>query len=343
MAKSIPGQSSMFDLPTCVNLHSATSSQASADGVLASVLRDGRMLDESGRVVAPVSPSRSQAPKLGAMIRATFGRRGFASSESAALTSSLVSRLKARLPTAGSTLFAMTWKEKATPSGRLVSLLRASAHRTSDNGSGSWPTPNAGPQNDTDSRWMERRAELKAQHRNGNGFGLTLGMAASMATWPTPRAEDSESTGAHRGQPDTLTSASRLASWATPKALTGGANSKRAERGAGGPDLQEQARLASWHTPVVRDHRNSGGDGSNPRDLPRQVSGVIATGSHAQTEKPVQLNPAHSRWLMGYQPAWDDCAVTAMPSSRKSPRPSSGRIKKPVSDGEATNGADSNG
>ena len=40
-----------------------------------------------------------------------------------------------------------------------------------------WPTPNAGPQNDTDSKWRERRAKIKGQKKNGNGFGLTLGMA----------------------------------------------------------------------------------------------------------------------------------------------------------------------
>jgi hypothetical protein len=53
-----------------------------------------------------------------------------------------------------------------------------------------WPTPNAGPQNDTDSRWLDRRAAIKAKGINGNGFGLTLGMAATLAGWPTPTAED---------------------------------------------------------------------------------------------------------------------------------------------------------
>lgn len=40
--------------------------------------------------------------------------------------------------------------------------------------------------------------------------------------------------------------------WPTAKALTGGANSKRAERGAGGPDLQEAAE-SMWKTPSAQE------------------------------------------------------------------------------------------
>jgi hypothetical protein len=46
-------------------------------------------------------------------------------------------------------------------------------------------------------------------------------------------------------------------------------------------------------------------------------------GLAAGMESGGQLNPAHSRWLMGYPPAWDDCGVTAMPSSRNKRRNSS--------------------
>nr|WP_298981496.1 hypothetical protein [uncultured Roseibium sp.] len=44
---------------------------------------------------------------------------------------------------------------------------------------------------------------------------------------------------------------SGFSSWPTAKTVTGGANSKRTERGAGGPDLQEVAQ--NWTTPQAHD------------------------------------------------------------------------------------------
>jgi hypothetical protein len=52
------------------------------------------------------------------------------------------------------------------------------------------PTPSANQFECDPDVWEPRRAKLKAQRVNGNGFGLTLGMAVQ--TLPTPRASARE-------------------------------------------------------------------------------------------------------------------------------------------------------
>ena len=250
----------MCNPPTSPDTPSATSSQASAGGVTPSDLPDGPQTDLFGRVVAPVSPSAVRENLGGGgAIRAIFGQRGIASSASAALQSSLVSRLKQRLDTAGSTLFAMTWSEKATPSGRSVCLLRASGHRTSGSGCGSWPSPHTAPGgsgSETLEKWEARNAKKAAQ---GIHLHQPLHITAQLASWPTPTGQDNDQVAGE---------------YATNGTTLGGAV--------------------------------------------RLTPGPTSSGSPAGTAKPGQLNPAFSRWLMGYPPAWDACAGTAMPSSRRS-------------------------
>ena len=53
-----------------------------------------------------------------------------------------------------------------------------------------WPTPDASAAGINDSTWQERQARLREKYNNGNGFGMTLGMAVQIAGWGTPQARD---------------------------------------------------------------------------------------------------------------------------------------------------------
>ena len=233
--------------------HSATSSRDSVAGATPCALPDGPRIDLFGRAVVPVSHSAQPVQAAVLPTSVTSGPLGSTSSASAGLTLSLVSKLKARLTTDGSTLFNLTWREKVTPAGRLVSRLAASGRRTSDSDCGSWPTPNTMEGGQT-SRGGKRKGEL---------------LMGGLVGWPTASARDWKDTS---GMSETGTN----------------------------PDGSTRSRLDQ---------------------LPR-VAGLTAIGSPAATEKPGQLNPAHSRWLMGYPAEWDACAPTATPSSRKSRKPS---------------------
>lgn len=275
----------------------AISSPASADGATHSGSPAGPTTNPCGPAHVPANLSARQARERGLLTSGTSGPPGIGSSASVALAWSLGSRLRQRLEGRGSTLFRLTWRQKATAAGRSYSQLVASARRTSGSGCGSWPTPNAGPQNDRDTKWMERRAQCKEKHGN-NGFGLTLGMAAQMTGWPTPRGLDGEKN-------------VRTASGAM----------KEIARKGGAQDINQAAMPAYWISPQASDAHGSGLN-QNTSSLDKQARGQIPNGSPASTERPGQLNPALPRWLMGYLPEWCVCAVTATPSSRKSRRSS---------------------
>lgn len=186
MSEALPTYNQM----TFGAMSSATSLRASAAGPTPSDSQDGPKTDRAGREVAPASPSAWQEVERARLTNGTYGQSFNGSSPSADLQRSLESRLRVRMAAYGSPEYVLTWKHWDMHVGLPILAQRASARRTSGSGSTGWPTPNAGPQNDNDSKWQERRAKLKTQHKNGNGFGLTLGMAASLAGWATPKAKD---------------------------------------------------------------------------------------------------------------------------------------------------------
>lgn len=254
MARWTNDQLSMFPQTIYADSINAISSPASADGATPCALPDGLTTGPSGPALAPASPSAPPASSEALPTIGTSGPSSTISLRSAALQSSLASRLQARLGSNGSELYALTWKDRATPPQGSISALRASGRRISGNDCGGWPTPRA-----TD---------------GSNGGPNQAGGALSA-------------------------DAAKVAGWATPTA----SEKIRSEEFRRGRESSAREILSTAEGPARL-----------------TTHGEMLTGSSAGMENGGQLNPALSRWLMGYPEAWDVCAIRAYRSMPRKQR-----------------------
>lgn len=316
--------------PTSTDLPSAISSPESEAGHTRSDSPDGPTADLFGQPLVRASRSHVRGRCSPKKMSDTCGRPSIGSPESASLQLSLANRLQARLRCYGSMEYSLTWKQRTTPAGRVICALRASGRRTSDKGFTGWPSPRA-------NKWGEPDS-------HGN---------FPMAGWVSPTRQDGTRGNLPARPTDTgvpLSQQAILAGWRSPDSNQRGGGyanplaALRPTQGGHQINLEDQAVLAGWVSPSSRDWKDSEGmskTGTNPDgsernrtdQLPRQAQLVIqpgqsSTSSTAPTGKRGALNPAHSRWLMGYPVEWDYCGATAMQSCRNLRRNSSKPISK---------------
>jgi hypothetical protein len=205
-----------------LDLLSATSSQELGSGPTPCDERDGLMIVLYGQDHVRASLSARQAKEQGLMMSGTCGPRFTTSSASASLQSSLVSKLQAKTALVGSTLYCLTWKQRATPAGRSISALRASVRRISASGSGGleqgWPTPTT--QDDNCSRMQNPQEYAEKRLARDNKCSNLAQTAQAMAAWPTPAASDGERAGSGITAGMTGTSLTQMSKMVGPARLT---------------------------------------------------------------------------------------------------------------------------
>ena len=151
--------------------------------------------------------------------------------------------------------------------------------------------------------------------------GSNLNDFAMLTGWPTPSATIVD----HKPRPPIIGNrkptdpqigladvAVHLAGWGTPTATEPGGTP---EAGVARKEKHQCGQVVTMLAHQVQAFL--------PGPARQTASGLMLTGSAAGMGSGGQLNPAHSRWLMGLPPEWDACAPTATPSTRKPRKPSS--------------------
>ena len=166
-------QLTFWDIPSVI------SSPESGSGAMPCAAPDGPIPALSGQAPAPASLSARQAAERGLLTSGICGPHSSGLSASATLSLFLASRLQAVTGLCGSTLYRLTWKVRATPAGRLIPALRASARRISDKDCIGWPTPRS----------------VESGHSTGNpakafSHRSRLEDMIFLAVWPTPATRD---------------------------------------------------------------------------------------------------------------------------------------------------------
>lgn len=152
--------------------------------------------------------------------------------------------------------------------------------------------------------------------RDGSGGdGDDLATAVARETFPTPRVEDGECAGAHRGKPDSLHSYTKLFQTPCVADAEGGPTSNgyiptpRAQEPGWTNDGYGKC-LNRWireqlPTPTAQDAKNNGAASQHERNtkpLNAEVGGA--------------LNPDWVCWLQGWPPGWDSVEpMTANPAT----------------------------